>query len=166
VNFVRLVLTLSLLEILSNTLINLQTATGKIRNYQLVVGSTLLLNFPLSYIALELGCPPEATLVVALFVGVCCLLLRLLFLRKMVGLSMLGYLKNVCLNVLGVFTVVVVPTSVVHRLVPFTGWAHFFAVGLTSVVVSLFAILYIGCTKSERAFIMGKIAAVKKKLGL
>ena len=166
VNFVRLVLALSLLEILSNTLINLQNATGKIRNYQLAVGGILLLNFPLSYVALELGCQPEATLVVAIFVAICCLLIRLLFLRKMVCLSMLGYLRNVCLNVLAVFTITVVPTYAVYRLVPFTGWAHFFAVGITSVVVSLFAILYIGCTKNERAFIMGKMAAVKKKLGL
>ena len=66
--FVRLILALSLLEILSNTLINLQNATGKIRNYQLVVGTTLLMNFPLSYVALELGCPPESTIIVALFV--------------------------------------------------------------------------------------------------
>lgn len=166
VNFVRLVLTLSLLEILSITLINLQTATGKIRNYQIVVGSTLLLNFPLSYIALELGCPPEATLVVALFVGVCCLLLRLLFLRKMTGLSMSGYLKNVCLNVLAVLAITAIPTFVVYKMIPESGLAQFLAVGFTSVVTSLFAILYVGCTKNERAFIIGKMAAVKKKLGL
>lgn len=82
VNFVRLILSLSLIDILSNTLINLQAATGKIRNYQLAVGFTLLMNFPLSYVALELGCPPESTLIVAVFVSVCCLLLRLFFLKK------------------------------------------------------------------------------------
>lgn len=164
VNFVRLVLASSLLEILSTTLIKLQAATGKIRNYQLAVGGMLLMNFPLSYIALEFGCPPEATLVVAIFVGICCLLLRLLFLRKMVGLSMLGYLRNVCLNVLAVFTITVVPTYAVYRLVPFSGWCHFLAVGATSVVISLFAILYIGCTKSERAFIMGKMTTLRKRL--
>lgn len=166
VNFVRLVLALSLLEILSNTLINLQTATGKIRNYQLVVGSTLLLNFPLSYIALELGCPPEATLVVALFVGVCCLLLRLLFLRKMTGLSMSGYLKNVCLNVLAVLAITATPTFVVYKMIPASGWTQFLAVGFASAVTSLFAILFVGCTKNERAFIMGKMITLRKRLRL
>lgn len=166
VNFVRLVLALSLLEILSNTLINLQNATGKIRNYQLAVGGTLLLNFPLSYIALELGCPPEATLVVAVFVGICCLLLRLTFLRKSVGLSMTGYLKNVCLNVLAVLTITAVPTLAVYKMIPASGWTQFFAVGFTSAVTSLFAILYVGCTRNERAFIIGKVVAVRKKLGL
>ena len=36
VNFVRLALLITMCDILSNTLINLQLATGKIRNYQLV----------------------------------------------------------------------------------------------------------------------------------
>ena len=127
--FVRLVLALSLLEILSNTLINLQNATGKIRNYQLAVGGMLLMNFPLSYIALELGCPPESTIVVALFVGVCCLILRLLFLRKSVGLSMAGYLRNVCMNVLIVTVLTLIPTYAVYTLVSANGWGQFIAVG-------------------------------------
>ena len=59
INFVRLILILSLSDILSNTLINLQSATGKIRDYQIVVGGTLMLNFPLSYFALKMNLPPE-----------------------------------------------------------------------------------------------------------
>lgn len=38
VSFVRLILLVTMCDILSNTLINLQVATGRIRNYQLVVG--------------------------------------------------------------------------------------------------------------------------------
>lgn len=166
VTFVRLVLALSLLEVLSTTLIKLQAATGKIRNYQLAVGGMLLMNFPLSYIALELGCPPESTLVVAIFVGVCCLLLRLLFLRRMVGLSMGGYLRNVCLNVVKVTVVSLIPTFVVYKLIPDVGWTQFLAVGFTSVVASLFAILYVGCTSNERTFIIGKLSEVRRKVGL
>ena len=56
VNFVRLVLLLSLTEILSNTLITLQLATGEIKAYQLVVGGVLLLNLPISYSCLHI--PP------------------------------------------------------------------------------------------------------------
>lgn len=166
VNFVRLILALSLLEVLSNTLINLQTATGKIRNYQIAVGGMLLMNFPLSYIALELGCPPEATLLVAIFVGFCCLFLRLLFLRKMTGLSISGYLRNVCLNVLAVFAITVIPTYIVFKIAPLTGWMQFLVVGFTSAIVSLFAILHVGCTKTERQFIIGKVATIKTKMGL
>lgn len=163
VTFVRLILALSLLEILSNTLINLQTATGKIRNYQLAVGGALLMNFPLSYFVLELGCPPESTIVVAIIVGMCCLVLRLLFLRKMVGLSMMAYLKNVCLNVLAVTILTVIPTYVVYDLIPDMGWLHFIAVGTTSVISSILSILYIGCTSNERQFFIAKACALKNR---
>ena len=161
--FVRLILALSLLEILSNTLINLQNATGKIRNYQLAVGTTLLMNFPLSYVALELGYPPESTIIVALFVGVCCLLLRLSFLRKSVGLSMSGYLRNVCLNVLVVTILTVIPTYIIYKLIPDMGWFQFIAVGTTSVVSSILSILYAGCTSNERQFFIAKACALKNR---
>ena len=164
VNFVRLVLILSLIEILSNTLINLQTATGRIRNYQIVVGGMLLMNFPLSYIVLEFGCSPESTLIVAILVGICCLVLRLLFLRKMVGLSMMAYLKNVCLNVLAVSILTVMPTYVIYKLIPDMGWFQFIAVGMTSVVSSILSILYIGCTSNERQFFIAKACALKNRL--
>ena len=162
--FVRLILALSLLEILSNTLINLQNATGKIRNYQLAVGTTLLMNFPLSYVALELGYPPESTIIVALFVGVCCLLLRLSFLRKSVGLSMSGYLRNVCLNVLVVTILTVIPTYIIYKLIPDMGWFQFIAVGTTSVVSSILSILYVGCMPNERQFFIAKVCALKSKI--
>lgn len=163
VHFVRLVLMLSLVEILSNTLINLQTATGKIRNYQLAVGGMLLMNFPLSYIALELGCPPESTLIVAIFVGVCCLVLRLFFLKKITGLSINGYLRNVCLNVVIVTVISATPTWIVYKMLPVNDWVQFIVVGFTSVVACSLAILYVGCTSNERQFIVEKASVLKKK---
>ena len=47
VNFVRLVFLLTLCEVLSSTLITIQLATGKIRNYQIAVGGMKMMNFPL-----------------------------------------------------------------------------------------------------------------------
>ena len=98
VNFVRLILIVTMCDILSNTLINLKSATGNIRNYQIVVGGMLLMNFPLSYFCLKLGCPPESTLVIALLVAVLCLFLRLFFLRKVAGFSIKRYLYKVCVG--------------------------------------------------------------------
>lgn len=163
VNFVRLVLVLSLSNILSHTLINLQTATGKIRNYQLAVGGVLLLNFPLSYLALKLGYAPEATLVVAIFISVCCMMLRLLFLRKMAGLSMRAFLKNVYLNVITVALLsCIVPLAIHHTMA--AGWERFLVTCSVSVACSTIAILFVGCSRSERLFILSKIPVIKRYL--
>ena len=50
-----LTLLFTMIESLSNTLMTLQAATRKILNYQIVVGSLVLMNLPLSYIWLKYG---------------------------------------------------------------------------------------------------------------
>lgn len=165
VNFVRLILLLSLCDILSNTLITLQTATGRIRNYQIVVGGMLLMNFPLSYLALHLGLAPESTMVVALGVSVCCLLLRLGFLRTMAGLSVRRYLRRVCLNVLFVTVTAAVLPAFVHSWMS-DGWLRFVVTGMLTVSCTLASIYWVGCTAGERLFIRQKIEAGCKKFSL
>ena len=163
VNFIRLVLLASLCDVLSNTLITLQAATGKIRNYQLAVGGMLIMNFPLSYLCLKFGFPPESTLVVALFVSVCCLVLRLSFLRFVVGFSIKRYLKNVCANVLLVsLTATIIPVSVYFQMQE--GWERFIIVSLTCILSVGITVYLIGCTVSERQFILSRITAIKIKI--
>ena len=161
-HFVRLVLMLSMVDILSNTLITLQNATGSIRNYQLVVGCILLLNFPISYLCLKAGFEPECTYVVAILVGMTCLIARLLFVRKTALLPMSGFMRNVVLNVLLVTLFALILPYVVHVIMP-GGWKRFLVIGVVSVVTSSLSILFVGCSKNERVFIEEKILSVIRK---
>lgn len=162
VNFIRLILIVTLCDILSNTLINLQTATGRIRNYQLAVGGMLLMNFPLSYLCLNFGYPPESTLIVALVVSVCCLLLRLIFLRTMVGLSVNRFLCKVCMNVLLVtFVAAIIPFMIYIQMSDSV--IRFFLICIVTIFCSSFAIYFIGCTNNERLFIKNKLLTLKSK---
>lgn len=165
VNFVRLILIVTMCDILSNTLINLQVATGKIRNYQLAVGGVLLMNFPLSYICLKMGFPPESTLIVALIVAVCCLFLRLLFLRKMVGLSMKRYLRKVCGNVLFVTLLAMIIPSFIYTQMS-DSIIRFVTICVFTTVCSSIAIYWGGCSMNEREFIKEKILFIRQKLPL
>lgn len=155
-NFVRLVLIVTMCDILSNTLINLQLATGKLRNYQLAVGGMLLMNFPLSYFCLKQGFPPESVLMVAGGVAVCCLFLRLFFLHKMVGLSIRHYLLSVCGNV-SIVTIVASVFPIIIALQVSDGLLRFFLICIASVVSTMLSIYWIGCTSIERNFIRDKI---------
>ena len=159
VDFVRLALMLSMIGTLSYTLMTLQTATGNIRNYQIVVGGILMLNFPLSYICLKVGMKPEATYIVAILVDVACLFARLIFLQKMAGLSMIHFLKSVVLNVTSVTIVsVILPFTLHITLNP--GWQRFLIVGFLSVVSVLFSTLFIGCSRNEREFVILKFVRI------
>lgn len=165
VNFVRLILLVTMCDILSNTLINLQISTGKIRNYQLAVGGMLLMNFPLSYICLKIGFQPESTLIVALIVAVACLFLRLLFLRKMVGLSMRRYLHKVCGNVLCVtLAAAVLPTLLYLQMAD--GIVRFLLMCVLTVLCSATAIYFIGCSRNERDFIKNRFISIRHKFSL
>lgn len=161
-NFVRLVLILSLVDSLSNTLITLQNATGNIKKYQLVVGGILLLNFPLSYIFLKMGMVPEYTYVVAIAVAIMCMIARLLFLRKSASLPMLGFLKNVVFNVSSVFVCAAIIPFMIQRVLPY-GWWRFIIVGVVSVIFTAISILVVGCHRSERTFIFEKARSIKNK---
>ena len=165
VNFVRLVLILSLVDIMSNTLITLQNATGQIRNYQLVVGGILLLNFPLSYICLKTGLPPESTYIVAILVAIQCMIARLLFVRKYAALAIPSFVKNVVLNVAGVMFCAAILPAICHFALPY-GWERFLVVGFICVISSILSILFIGCSPRERIFILSKLSVIRHKLHL
>lgn len=164
VAFVRLTLCLSLVDILSNTLITLQTATGKIRNYQLAVGGMLMMNFPLSYICLKSSFSPESVYVVAIFVALSCLMLRLSFLTRMVeAFSLTSFFKNVVANVAGISLLSFALPGTLCFFLP-DGWLRFLIVLLVSFACTGLAVLYVGCSSSERKFIYGKISVLRARV--
>ncbi len=161
--FVRLVLILSLAEVISNTLITAQVATGKIRNYQIVVGGLFLLIFPVSYMLLEMGWFPEVTVIVAIVVSQVCLLARLWFLRTMIKLSAWEFLKKVYFNVLAVTAVALILPAFCYESMP-PSVLRLLILGLVSVFASILSIYYVGCNQQERVMILGYVRRFKQKL--
>ena len=164
VNFVRLILILSIFENLSRTLVVLLSATGKIRNYQLVVGIVSLLNFPICYMVLTLGTMPEIVFLIAIFIECCCLILRLIFLKKMLGFSIKNYLENVLWNIFKVSFFIIVPTLIVYKFMPQPSWTNFLVVIFVNIISSLIAVFYFGCSINEREFVLTKVCEGFRKV--
>ena len=161
--FVQLVLVFAMSESISTPLITAMLATGKIRNYQLIVGGLQLMNLPVSYILLRVGMFPEVVIVVAIFISQCCLAARLWMLRGMIGLSARKYLTKVYINVLTV--------AVIASIIPFLltikleeSFLNFVLLCLTSLVCTGITIYYVGCNKAERHFILNKLHTIKNRL--
>jgi O-antigen/teichoic acid export membrane protein len=162
-NFVRLILIITMSDSLSNTLITAQLANGNIRNYQCVVGITLLMNFPLSYIFLKLDFPPETTMIVALVLSFCCMILRLLFLRKSVNFSMSHFLRYVYLKVLVVTLLsIIIPCIISFDLED--GWFRFFFLSIMCVVFSSIFSYTVGCSSHEKKFVTNLFRKYLKKV--
>ena len=160
--FTRLVLILSLAEIVSHTLITAQTATGKIKVYQIVVGGILLLNLPISYLLLRWGCFPEVTVIVAIIVSQLCLVARLCLLRKMIGLPVRRFIVEVYYNVIVVTGIsLVVPTICYVMISP--GVVRFFTLCSLSVLSSATTIYWVGCNRDDRAMVSKMVGGVISK---
>lgn len=96
--FIKLTIIYAMSESLSGPLITAMLATGKIKNYQIVVGTLQVLNLPISYICLRNGCIPETVLIIAIILSQICFLARIYMLKSMIGLDIIDYLKRVYLN--------------------------------------------------------------------
>ena len=149
VGFARLFLILALSESLSGPLMTGMLATGKVRDYQILVGGLIMLNFPVSYIFLKLGAAPEITVVVAIVISQMCLFARLYMLRRTMQFPVREYLKRVYWNIIRVTVVAAVVASSLQNLVP-EGWLGF-ALGVAACVMCAgLSVLFIGCSSSER----------------
>ena len=162
--FVQLFLVFTLSESISQPLITAMFATGRIRNYQIIVGGLQLLNLPVSYVLLKMGAMPEVTVMVAIAISQICLAARLIMLEKMIGLSVRSFISRVYLNVITVSAVAVVLPILASYILPEGGWG-FIAKAVIAAMSAALSIFFIGCTKSERtevlAFITNKLTRKK-----
>lgn len=160
--FARLVLILSLAEIISNALITAQLATGKIKKYQIVVGGILLLNLPISYFLLYIGMIPEITIIVAIVISQICLAARLWFLRSMIKLPAKQFLNKVYFNVIIVTAIASVAPLICYMTIT-SSFIRFFIVCTVSVISSMITIYFIGCSEEERGMVKVYILKLRQR---
>lgn len=159
--FVRLVLIFAMSESISNPLITAMLATGRIRNYQLVVGGLQMMNFPISYILLRIGFLPEIVFIVAIVISQCCLVARLLMLRGMIGLPVKNYFKKVYLNIVTVTVIALfIPVFLIEKMQE--TFLCFVLQSIITFICSWISIYYVGCNTTERKFIRNKVTAFVK----
>ena len=161
--FTQCVLMVSLLYTMSNPCIIANQATGKVKVYQIVVGTTLLLIVPISYVALLMGAPAYSVFIVHFVMECVAQFFRMFLLRKLINLPISAYLKHIYLPVF----VVIISSSIIpiyiHNLMS-SGFIRLIVVGGISVISVSLTVLYIGLTSSERSFIYDKIKTIKNKV--
>lgn len=160
--FVQLILLFSMSESISNPLVTAMLATGKIRNYQIVVGGLQMMNLPISYALLRIGCIPETVIFVAIGISQCCLAARLWMLQSMIGLKICHYLQKVYFNVIAVISCAsIFPLIAAHYLE--SNFSNFVLLSFICVVMSVIFIFYLGCNVQERTFIISKVSKFLKE---
>ncbi len=160
--FVQLILLFAMSESISNPLVTAMLATGKIRNYQIVVGGIQMMNLPISYILLRIGCIPETVIFVAIGISQCCLAVRLWMLQSMIGLEVRHYLRKVYFNVITVISCAsILPLIAAYYLD--SNFSNFVLLSVICVTMSVIVIFYLGCNVQERTFVLSKVSKFLKR---
>lgn len=156
--FVRLMILITLIDMTANPLMISASATGRVKVYQSVVGSILLLILPLSYWVLHRGGEPWSVYVVHL--AVCCVayVVRLLLVRPLIGLSVGRFVVSVVLRCLGVTAAALVLPLLLWYFKPVEGlWGSLLMI-VVCVLSALAGAYTLGLSAEERRFVLSKIA--------
>lgn len=167
VSFVQMIMLFALIESVSKPLITGMLATGKVRDYQIVVGGLQLLNLPLSYLALKLGAPPLYPLIIAVLVALGCLIARLVMLKRIIHLDSVKFIFDICFRALIVGGIVLgVPYFLKETLYTDKSFIRFVCESLINVMWCCGVIFFLGCNRQEKKFILSAIDRVYRKINL
>ena len=160
VSFVRLVLLLSLFESFASLLSTAQGATGRIRNYQIVLTVIGLFHLPLSYFFYWLGYEPQAAMYIYLVLVCIIQIVRINIVCRSIGLSRRLFFNNVLLRCLWVTIVALIFPLFLHlKLIP-SLW-NTILISFVSVVTIVVSAFLFGFTQIEKKVVWMN---VRKKL--
>lgn len=161
--FLRIMICISLLYTIANPMAIANQATGKVKKYQAVCGTILLLILPISYILLKLGCPAYSVFIVHFVMEGITLFARMIMLRPLIDISIMDYFRYIYVKVIAVVVCSVIPPALVYSNMHNSVF-RFFIVCL-SCALSVFVSVYIlGLTPKEQLFIRTKALYIYKEI--
>lgn len=150
--FIKLLILFSMSEIISRPFATVQSSTGEIRNFELIVGFTQILNIPFSYVLLKIGYSPICVIIVAIIISQCCLFLKLLLIKKILDLSFKKFFISVYFRII-IVTIITYIVSYLYNCFQNFGFEKFLISSLLSVVTTLLFTYIFGINNEERNYV-------------
>lgn len=156
VSFCRLMILFSWIDGISAPLWMSVQATGRIRNYQIMMGTIIFMNIPLSYIALNMGASPESVLLIRVLLNLLTYFVRIIYLRGLIALPSVKYIRKVVFPCISVVLVSAPIPSILYYTIQ--GLEGFFISIFVSIILSVISICVIGMSADERASVRNIIS--------
>jgi O-antigen/teichoic acid export membrane protein len=163
-SFSVLILLTALINAMGNSMGVAVEAANKLKKYNVIVSSLLLLNFPISYIALKYFSGDSSIVFsISLYIEFLCFITKLFMLKKILNFPLKEYYLEVLLRV---FVVAIIPglsyfvyfsKVSTHNTI---GFIINFMFGFFLVTISIFLF---GLTKNEKLFLSNKIKVLKQR---
>ena len=104
-----------LFECISGPLYTTIYATGKIRFYQIVISSIILLNIPLAYFTGKYSFSVENVFIIRNIIYILCLVARLFFLIHLINFNTIQYIKKVIMPLIITSILIIVPMIFINQ---------------------------------------------------
>lgn len=163
IEFVQVILLLTLVESYSHPLIYLLLSTGNIKKYQILVGVIQILNFPIAYILLKLGFNPVSTVTSTIFIAIICLFTRLWLLRNMIKFPVKTFISSVVIKTAALFVANWGLLTIITDFIILEGWSQFIINIILIEIICITSIYTFGLSKSEKYFILSNIRKIIKR---
>ena len=162
--FVRLVIIDVLICSLSGPLQTFVQATGKIRNYQIIVSSIILLNVPISYLVLLKTGEPNYAFIVAIGLSLLALIARLLVLRNMLKFPAWSFTKYVLGRGMLVTLLIIFAVTYFDKIIVNSQLLSFMIFFIINAVGLIILILLVGLSSYEISFLKQYLKEFRMKL--
>ena len=152
--FTRWAIVLCIARTLENTHGPLFLATGRVRNLQIIAGGLMLLNLPLSYIALKFGTTPEATMMIGVAMELIVMAVIYIYLKKMINFPMGRFYKSVILPMFLVALLSSIAPVILRFFVFGEGVVRFIIVSTVSIISTVIFSYTIALNKHEKGYVI------------
>ncbi|MFA6571075.1 MAG: lipopolysaccharide biosynthesis protein [Bacteroidota bacterium] len=147
--FTRLVILTGIVDAFATPFSTIVHATGKVKWFQIVTSSIMILVIPVSYFLFKIGLPPEFALIVSLVFTVLVQITRILFVKKLINFSILHYFKHVFVPTSIIFIISPLLPLTLHMVYEET-YERMFLTILMSILSTLIFTYIFGLNKKEK----------------
>lgn len=164
--FCELIIINSLIETMAGPLSTIVQATGRIKYYQVIVSIALLLNIPISYLLLRSFLNPYLVFVVSIVISLLALFLRVIFISKLLDISIALFFNSVVYKVLKVIPIICVCDLIfflfINRCLLLADAMSFISFTLSTLLLNIFLIYVFGLDVAERLYVKNKLRTLLK----
>ena len=160
--FVRLMLLITILDATANPFMVSASATGRVRRYHTIIGGTLLMVLPISFIFLCYGYSPVSTIIVHLFLCIIAFIGRFIIVKSMIDFRLTVFIREVVLKCLCVILTAAPICFFISRIYKIS-FITFVIETIIIVFITSILIYYLGFSKNEKTVIRETIIKYYRK---
>lgn len=162
-SFCKWIVLASLIDSISGPLWVSIFATGKIKTYQIIISSFLLLSLPLAFLTGKLGWHPQYVFVFLALINLFAIFIRLYMLDRLIQFDIRQFINRVFVPII-VTSLLMAPIALIgHHFSCAQSFGHFILQSSIIVSYEFVVIALAGLTNSERNWIFKMISLMYKK---